>query len=543
MSFYRRAVLAPLFALAASMAFSQTVEFAPREVLVKFRGSPLVAANYALIANRAIGAQTIRLIERINVDRVKIPVGMPINDAVSYYGSLNTVEYAEPNVKMTKQYTPNDPRFGGQYGPQKTKCPEAWGISKGKPTTIIAIIDDGIAATHEDLDSKKVAGYDFSDGDSDPTTTEDHGSHCAGIAAGATDNAKGIAGAGFNCKFMPLKIFPNATAANSAEAMIYAADHGAKVISMSYGAFFESITERNAVNYAWGKGVVLLGAAGNAGVTNKFYPAAHTNCVAVGSTNQTDQRSGFSNYGQDWVDVGAPGEAIDSTVNGGYALFDGTSMSCPLAAGVTGLLWSFAQPGTTAAQIRFALENNTDPVGGGGFKFGRVNAFKAIQTLDPGTADLSNATAVSLWTGAGFSGGPGDLGATDGSFVAVTTSLSPLGQLGGVVVDFAFTVSPTNLREANAFIESNGPAGSTGQLYLWDYVSSKFVLIKAFALQATGVKRERLILPLNLSRYVSGGNLRAGIRAIGPNRSPGTWKGGPFDFKIGFARISTRPNL
>lgn len=543
MNLFRRIGAVLLLASPVAMGFSQVSEFAPREVLVKFRGTAAASDYYATNANRAINAQTIGKISRLNVTKVKVPAGMALNDAIAYYNGLSTVEYAEGNPKRYKQYIPNDPRWSMQYGPRNVKAPEGWNLTKGSANVIIAIIDDGIAATHEDLDSKKVPGYDYSDNDNDPTTTEDHGTHCAGIAAAATDNGKGVAGTGFNCRIMPLKIFPNSFAAVSAQAIIHAADNGAKVISMSYGGYGENITERNAVNYAWGKGVVLLGATGNDGIQNQLFPAAFQNVIAVGSTGTTDTRSNFSNYGPSWADVAAPGEDIESTVNGGYAQFTGTSMSTPMAAGVVGLLWSFAQPGTTATQIRAALENNTDPISNGGFAKGRINAFKALSSLDPGSADISAAVAAAMWTGAGSSGAFTDLVTSDANFYTVTTQGTSLGQVGGVVVDFTLTGSASGLRESLAHIEANGATGSSGQFYLWDYTTSKYVLIKAFALRPTGVKREKIILPLNLTKYVSAGNIRAAIRAVGPHRNPRNWSEGAFDFKIGFVQISTRPNL
>jgi thermitase len=544
MNYRGRALSALLFVMAGSFAAAQTVEFVDREVLVKFKGTTSRAVNYAKVANMAIGAKITRSIPRIGVEQIKIPAGMSRDDALFYYGGLGSVEYAEPNSKKVQTYTPNDPQFFSQYGPKKVKAPEGWNLSKGKSSVVIAILDSGIDFNHEDLKNKLVTGYDFSDNDSDPSYSDAHGVHCAGIAAAETDNGKGVAGTGFNCKIMPIKIFPNATDAVSATSIIYAADHGAKVISMSYGSFFDSATERNAVNYAWGKGVVLLAASGNAGVTDKFYPAAHVNCIAVGSTGPTDQRSGFSNYGPDWVDVGAPGEDVLSTVPGGYAQFTGTSMSCPMAAGVVGLLWSFAQPGTTNVKIRQILESTTDPNGGGGFKYGRVNAFKGLSALDPGSATLSNPSNAAIWTGSASNGSASDLLATDANYFVVTSEASNLGQLAGAIVDIAFNGPTSNLSEAQALIEANSSvSGTSGQLYLWNYSTNKFVLIKAFATQTTAVKREKIALPLDLTNYVSGGNLRMGIRAIGPNRLPGRWNKGTFDFKLGFVQVSTRENL
>ncbi len=522
---------------------SPSVEFVPDEILVKFKGTTSASTYYANLANRAIGARNLRVIPRIGVNHIRIPSGMSLDDAVFYYQRMSNVEYAEKNAKKKLLYNPNDSQFNTQYGPQKVKCPEAWNISKGSSNVIIAIVDTGIDLNHEDLVNKIVPGYDYSDNDNDPTASDDHGVHCAGIAAADTDNGKGVAGAGFNSRIMPLKIFPNATDAVSAAAIIHAADNGAKVISMSYGAYFESTTERNAINYAFNKGLVLVGGAANDNINNQFFPGAFDNVICVGSTGTNDVKSDFSNFGNDWVDVCAPGEHILSTITGGYANFDGTSMSTPLVAGVVALLWAQAIPGTTNVQIRQALESTTDPVPGNFFKFGRVNAFKAIQSLDPGSATLSDVTAVDIWTGAGSAGVATDLNLSDENFFAVTSAPTNLGQVGGAVVDIAFNGPANNLRESLALIEANGASGSSGQVFLWDYTKSKYVLIKAFALRPTGTKRERLLLPKDLTKYVSGGNLRMGIRAIGPNRVPRTWPKGAFELQLGFVQVSTRENF
>lgn len=541
---FRRVGPTLLFAIAATMGFAQAGDFAPGEVLIKFRGNAMAAKTYSTFANQPIRAQTMRTLPQIGSVKVKLPPGMSVKDGVNYYKRLSYVEYAEPNHIRRPHYIPNDPRLNQQYGIDRMKVKEGWDLTKGSADVIIAIIDSGIDLNHEDLRDKLVPGYDFSDNDPDPSWEPgfggDHGVHVSGCAAAHTDNGIGVSAPGFNSRIMPLKIFPNSFAENSAAAMIFAADNGAKVINMSYGGPGESATERNAVNYAWNAGVVLLGAAGNDGTTNRGYPAAFENVIAVGATNAQDLRAGWSTYGPDWVNVGAPGENIMSTVPGGYANATGTSMASPMAAGVVALLWAFAAPETTNAEIRQALETTTDPISNGGFINGRVNALRALEALDPGEPNVSDPVAVDLWLGASSSGSVGDLLATDQDFYSVTSADSSLGQVGGAVVDFTLTGPATNLREAQLYLEANAVTGTTGQLYLWDYTTSKYVLIKAFAVRPKVVKRERLLLPLDLTKYVSGGNIRAGIRAIGPNRAPRPWGAGPFDLLIGYARIETR---
>lgn len=532
-----------ILALSGVMALGQMNEFVPGEVIVKFKAGMNTSRHN--MAHGAIKASVKHLIPKLGVQTARIPSGMRVMDAVAYYRSLPTVQYAEPNYKGEYHYIPNDPRFGQQYGPTIIKAPQAWDITKGATSVVIAILDSGFEMNHQDMAGKFTAGWDFEDNDPNPGWDGEvnHGIHVAGIAGAATDNAIGIAGSGFDCRIMPLRLGTVPTAAASAAALIFAADNGAKVASMSYGRGAESSLERDAINYAWSRGLVLLASSGNDGTQNQSWPAAFTNVIAVGATNAADQRAGFSTWGP-WVNVGAPGVAIWSHVeNNGYEAWDGTSMACPMAAGVVGLMWSVAIPGTTNAQIRQALESTTDPISNGGFANGRINAQRACEAMDPGSATISPVNDVSMWQGSGQGGSATDLHTSDSNFFSVTSMDTSLGQLASAHVDITFNGATNNLREAFAYIEGNAPMGVAGQLYLWNYTTGKYVLIKAFALRPVGVKREKIILPKNLTPYVSGGNMRMGIRGLGPKRPPRDWPHGTFDLQLGFVEVATREPL
>jgi hypothetical protein len=233
-----------------------------------------------------------------------------------------------------------------------------------------------------------------------------------------------------------------------------------------------------------------------------------------------------------------------STTGGNtYNAYDGTSMASPMTAGIVGLIWAMAGPGTTNVQVRQALESTTDAVSNnnGKSRNGRVNAFEAVKAIDPGSATISPPVAIAPWFGEMPTGGAAELLASDGAFVSTFSAQNVLGQVAGIAVDFDFQGAAFPLRESIAWIEANGPTGSSGQLFLYNNNSQTYTLIKAFALRPTGVKRERINLPLDLRPYVDGGGiLRAGVRAIGPNRLPRTWRSGVFDFQVGFMQIATR---
>jgi len=149
-----------------------------------------------------------------------------------------------------------------------------------------------IKSSHEDLTGKVVAAKNFTTS----RTTDDkygHGTHVAGIAAAVTNNSKGVAGAGVNCSLMNGKVLgDNGSGAYSwlINGIIWAADNGANVSNMSLSGSSESQALLDAVNYAWGKGVVLVAAAGNNGNSTPVYPAFYDNVIAVAATDQNDNR-------------------------------------------------------------------------------------------------------------------------------------------------------------------------------------------------------------------------------------------------------------
>jgi hypothetical protein len=227
-----------------------------------------------------------------------------------------------------------------------------------------------------------------------------HGTHCAGIAAATTNNSIGVAGVGFNTSLMNVKVLgDNGSGQYSwiANGITWAADNGAKVISLSLGGSSGSYTLQNAVNYAWNKGVVVVAAAGNNGNTASVYPAYYSNCIAVAATDQNDAKASFSTYGS-WVDVAAPGVSIYSTLPNhsnsigttNYGSLSGTSMSTPHVAGLAALVWATSY-GTSNTSVRSRIESTADAISGTGtyWKYGRINANKAVAGVTPPPVDTT----------------------------------------------------------------------------------------------------------------------------------------------------------
>lgn len=381
---------AALFVFAATgTAFAATQQVAyDRDGRAFWRAHVIVGLSPAtpvpVAGSSLFGGIVERSLPQIDAIALRLPDGVSVTGAAENIAKLPGVRYAEPDYMMSVADTPNDPFFSQQYGPRKLTCDIAWDIWKGDANTVIAIVDTGINYAHPDLSAKYVGGFDEYNNDADPMDDHGHGTHCAGIAAASTNNQVGIAGVAYNCKLMGVKVLGAGGSGSTdtvAAGIIYAADHGAKVVSLSLGCECYETAMRDAVNYAWSQGVVVCAAAGNNGSSTLFYPAGHDNAIAVGATDSQDKKAGFSNYGS-WVDVAAPGVGILSSYFNGYTQLSGTSMACPHVAGAAGLLYSKmgARSAANAQSVRNLLETTGDNIGTW-IAHGRVNLAYAIAKL------------------------------------------------------------------------------------------------------------------------------------------------------------------
>lgn len=497
-----------MIGLATVAAAQASTEFVEGEVLVKFKGGAQMAAP---IDHARIGARPVETINRLNVQRVALPKTVNVSQALAHYRGLPNVEFAEPNyIARHFQVTPNDPSYGSQWGLPKISAPAGWAVTTGSPGVTIAIVDTGVDKNHSDLVGKLVAGYDFVNNDADADDDNGHGTHCAGIAAALTNNGVGVAGVDWNARIMPVKVL-NASGSGSytgiANGIIWAADNGAKVISMSLGGSAGSATLESAVNYAASKGVVIVAAAGNSNTTAASYPAFYSACIAVGSTTSTDARSSFSNYGASWVDVAAPGSSIYSTYDGNtYATLSGTSMATPHVAGLAGLVWAKQGATATSATVRSAIEQNCDNVGTW-VAFGRINVAKALGSTGGGGGGgttTTNYTPGSVQVFAGTVQG--------GSATSLTTSDNSRFDLRSVtsgsarVVDYDAILTGINrgtgVTQIVVTVENqmslSGPLG----IYLYNYTTGQYVQIASQSV-ATSDTTSSYTITSGAANYVS----------------------------------------
>ncbi len=393
------AILALLMAALVSAAPQQPPlpEFKAGEVLVKFRPEVAEANAEALLQGQ--GGRTLAQIIRLGVRRVAVPPGRELAIIEALSRNPN-VEYAELNylVYATPLAPPDDPYYasGDQWNLNNTgqtggtpdadiDAPEAWEITTGTDDIIIAIVDTGVDLNHPDLNAKIVAGYDFVNNDNNAQDDHGHGTHVAGIAAAETNNATGVAGVSWGAKIMPVKVLDRygyGTYADVAEGILWAAEHGAKVINLSLGGSSPSNTLRNAVRTAYDDyGCIIAAAAGNGYGNGVDYPAVYTRTIAVAATDDDDLWASFSDYGPE-VDVAAPGVDVYSTYAiDSYGYLDGTSMATPHVAGLAALVWS-VNPNLTNDEVRGIIEDSADDLGTLGrddyFGEGRINAYQAL---------------------------------------------------------------------------------------------------------------------------------------------------------------------
>lgn len=277
----------------------------------------------------------------------------------------------DPSPQTT--YFLDDSYLAERWGITKIEAPQAWQITRGDQSIVVAVLDTGINKDNRDLAEKVMADVNLTNS----RTSDDlygHGTHMAGTIAAITPE----------CWLMNVKVADDMGRCEPsvvARGIIWAVDHGAKVINISL-AMQASPDLIEAVNYAWYQGAIIIAAAGNKGGSEPSYPAYYVNCLAVAGTNENNSLALLSNYG-DWVDVAAPGFNIYSELpQDQYGYKTGTSSAGAHVSGVAALAFSVAEDnnhsGTVNDEVRWAIENSCTPIAADGVGNGLVNAFQAV---------------------------------------------------------------------------------------------------------------------------------------------------------------------
>jgi subtilisin family serine protease len=345
------------------------------------------------------------------------------------------VLYAEPNAIREASLIPNDPYFSQLWAMENTgqsirgvagtpdadsDVAEAW--DAGIPgSTIVAVIDTGVDATHPDLAPNLLPGHDYVAGDDNPGDENGHGTHVSGTIDADRGNGIGVAGVADNAaKIMPLRTLDangSGSVSNLIQAYSYAFQHGAKVVNLSLGSTNSSQAEHDAIGAF--QTMLFVAAAGNGGADGvgddndsgmPTYPCAYAlpNVLCVAASDNRDQLAAFSNYGATSVDLAAPGVSIASTwMGGGYSWASGTSMATPHVSGAAALLWS-AAPSSQPTDISSAIMAGVDAspaFTGKTVSGGRLNVLRSLRLVaDVGVGEPAPAPPPSGDSDTGGSG-------------------------------------------------------------------------------------------------------------------------------------------
>ncbi|MGE7675511.1 S8 family peptidase [Lysinibacillus sp. NPDC094403] len=337
--------------------------------------------------HKKIGAKVIRSIPSLGYDVIQLNKGTNLEKAVSFYAKQKGVKNVSPSYVYYSFGTEVDPKKQDMYHLNLLQIDKALELA-GNNDVKVAVIDGGVDFKHPDLKSQVLPPFNAAAPANNPYPN-DHGTHVAGIVGAAKDNGIGGHGINPNAKILPIDVFNGKEGTTDyfiAQGILYAIEQEADVINMSLGGYGESPLVKEAVQKAIDKGITVVAAAGNESTDEYFFPASYEGVISVGSTNERNKLSSYSNYGPS-VDLVAPGEDIYSTVHdekkgSSFAKISGTSMASPVVAGVASLLKS-KYPDLKPYEIEAILEMTAKDLGDKGYDLtyghGLIDPVKALQ--------------------------------------------------------------------------------------------------------------------------------------------------------------------
>ncbi len=376
-------------ALAAGMLAAQSRPHVPGRLLVGFK--PDVQDSQAVASIQSLGAAGHAKLNGLNVHAVTLHPQADEQATLKAFRNRPEVAFAEfDEIVQLAGYTPNDPDYAAnqQVYDQQISAPGAWAITTGSPGVTIAIIDTGVDGTHEDLSARVVPGWNFYDNNSNTADVYGHGTQTAGTAAATINNGLGVAGTCGQCMIMPIRVSDTnggATYSAIASALVYAAQHGARVANISYQVNTSSTVTSAAQTFVNAGGVVAS-SAGN--YSTDVTAAENPYILTVGAIDTNNNLYSWSNYGNN-QDLVAPGCVYTTLNGGGYSVGCGTSFSSPVVAGVAGLVLS-ANPSLSGSAVASLLKQTADDLGVAGwditFGYGRVDAAAAVTAAGGGSS-------------------------------------------------------------------------------------------------------------------------------------------------------------
>ena len=397
---------------------------AEQELIIRFVTEPGKKAPPAIAAtiHRAVGASVRKDYSGkglAGTQLVALPPGLSVEEGIARYANNPAVLSVQPNYRIDLMAIPDDPGFSLQWGLLNTgntgglasadiSAVPAWDTTTGSSRIVIAIPDTGIDLTHPDLAGNiwinpheiagngidddgngcidDIYGWDFVNNDQYPADDHGHGTHVAGIIGAVGNNTMGTTGVMWDVQILPLKVIGAGGygyESDAIEAILYAREAGAHIVSISWGSSGESPALRDAIERFPGLVVCAAGNSARDSDLYPVYPASYPsgNIISVTATDENDELAPFANYGMQTVDIAAPGVGIYSTAPGsGYAARSGTSMAVPFIAGVAGLILSEHDVSDPSYLIDILTESSDhlSSLEGRVSSGGRVNAQNAL---------------------------------------------------------------------------------------------------------------------------------------------------------------------
>ncbi|MFL6037665.1 MAG: S8 family serine peptidase [Gaiellaceae bacterium] len=359
-------------------------------LIVRFK--PGTSATEQAEAHRAAAANEVHELRLPRAERLVVRAGDEAR-ALAALRARADVDYAQLDGIVRADEVTNDPLLPQLWGMSKMRAPQAWDVTHASPAVRIAILDCGIYSSssafpgpdgfgHIDVRTKVALEINFSVA---PDTDDfcNHGTHVAGTAAAATNNAIGVAGVGYNAILLNGKVLDDSgfgSISSVVNGLVWAANNNAQVINLSLGDNSACAPAlQDAVNYAWSRGAVIVVAAGNDGATPGSNLTRCDNTLSVAATDSNDAKASFSSYGTS-VDVAAPGVGIvSSNFFGAYESFSGTSMAAPHVSGLAALVWASGQTTNAGVVSRITSTAAAIPGTGAYWAYGRVDALNAVK--------------------------------------------------------------------------------------------------------------------------------------------------------------------
>jgi subtilisin family serine protease len=365
----RRTVVAASVLLAgAAMPGARAVPPLPVESVPCVAG--IVPERTVLVQGASIplpaDARSAGELSALGVHALVLPSAARAAQVVQALRATPGVAWAEVDRPVHAMRTPNDPMVSHQWALDAVHAPTAWNVETGRRNhVLVAVLDTGVDPTHPDLTGHIRMGTDFVDGDSDPSDEFGHGTAVSGVVAASTNNKLGVAGISWGATVLAERVLGkdgSGSMCTVAFGVVDAVDAGAKVLNLSLGGAGDAcpLIMSKALEYAHDHGALVVVSAGNEGLKGNpvDYPAGCSGALAVGATDMSDRKAGFSEYGPQ-VDITAPGVGILTTYRDdkgahGYAFDSGTSVAAPIVSGGAALLLSL-HPAWTPDQVRARL--------------------------------------------------------------------------------------------------------------------------------------------------------------------------------------------